>query len=85
MQTDNLNLYIFASIIIHALFLTTFNATYIQRDISQIGEQGMQIQMIMLSDDDIDIENEDSRDAAEKKVIKKQEKEAQAIVDNRLQ
>ena len=66
MQTDNLNLYIFASIIIHALFLTTFNATYIQRDISQIGEQGMQIQMIMLSDDDIDIENEDSIDAAEK-------------------
>ena len=37
MQTDNLNLYIFMSIIIHALFPTTFNATYIQRDISQIG------------------------------------------------
>ena len=85
MQTDNLNLYVLASIMIHALFLTTINSTYIQRDISQIGEQGMQIQMVLLSDDDIDIKDDDSIDAAEKKVIKKQEKENQAIVDNRLQ
>ena len=48
MQTDNLNLYIFVSIMIHVLFLTTFNSTYMQRDISQIGEQGMQMLILKM-------------------------------------
>ena len=39
MQTDNLNIYILASLIIHAFFLLTLSSSYIQRDISQIGEQ----------------------------------------------
>ena len=60
MQTDNLNIYILASLIIHAFFLLTLSSSYIQRDISQIGEQGMQIQMVLLNDRKDDIQDEDS-------------------------
>jgi hypothetical protein len=32
------------------LFLLSFKNTYIKQDISQIGEQGMQIQMVLIKD-----------------------------------
>ena len=85
MRTDNLNIYILASLTIHAFFLLTLSSSYIQRDISQIGEQGMQIQMVLINDRKDDIQDEDSLNAQDKKVIKEEEIEQQAIVDNRLQ
>ena len=85
MQTDNLNLYVLASIMIHALFLTTINSTYIQRDISQIGEQGMQIQMVLIQDKTDDIQEEESVLSEEKEILKEIEQEQQAIFDNRIQ
>ena len=85
MQTDNLNKYIFISLAIHAIFMMTFNITHNQKDISQIGEQGMQIQMVLIRDQQDDVQDEESINSSEKKMIKSEEKEEQAIVDNRLQ
>ena len=85
MQTDNLNKYILVSLVIHAFFLMSLSITHIQKDISQIGEQGMQIQMVLIRDQQDDVVDEESINSSEKKIIKSEEKEEQAIVDNRLQ
>ena len=85
MQTDNLNKYVLVSLVIHAFFLTTLSITNNQKDISQIGEQGMQIQMVLIRDQQDDVQDEESINSSEKKMIKSEEKEEQAIVDNRLQ
>ena len=85
MQTDNLNKYVLVSLVIHAFFLTSLNITNNQKDISQIGEQGMQIQMVLIRDQQDDVQDEESINSSEKKMIKSEEKEEQAIVDNRLQ
>ena len=85
MQTDNLNKYILVSLVIHAFFLMSLSITNIQKDISQIGEQGMQIQMVLIRDQQDDVVDEESINSSEKKIIKSEEKEEQAIVDNRLQ
>ena len=85
MQTDNLNKYIIASLVIHAFFLMTLTSSNIQRDISQIGEQGMQIQMVLIRDQIDDVQDDDSLSSSEKKIIKQEEKQEQAVVDNRTQ
>ena len=85
MQTDNLNKYIFLSLAIHAFFLMSLSSSNIQRDISQIGEQGMQIQMVLIRDQNDDIKDDDSLSSSEKKIIKREEKQEQAVVDNRTQ
>ena len=85
MQTDNLNRYILVSLVIHAFFLMSLSITNNQKDISQIGEQGMQIQMVLIRDQQDDVQDEESINSSEKKMIKSEEKEEQAIVDNRLQ
>ena len=85
MQTDNLNKYVLVSLVIHAFFLISLSMTNNQKDISQIGEQGMQIQMVLIRDQQDDVEDEESINSSEKKMIKSEEKEEQAIVDNRLQ
>ena len=85
MQTDNLNKYVLVSLIIHAFFLMSLSITNNQKDISQIGEQGMQIQMVLIRDQQDDVRDEESINSSEKKMIKSEEKEEQAIVDNRLQ
>jgi TonB family protein len=85
MQTDNLNKYIFASLIIHIFFLVSLSNSKIQKDISQIGEQGMQIQMVLIKDQQDDIQDDESLSSNEKRIIKEKELEQQAIVDNRLQ
>ena len=85
MNTDNLNIYFFISTLIHLFFLLTFTKTFEQKDISQIGEQGMQIQMVLIRDQQDDVQDEESINSSEKKMIKSEEKEEQAIVDNRLQ
>ena len=85
MQTDNLNKYILVSLVIHAFFLMSISITNNQKDISQIGEQGMQIQMVLIRDQQDDVQDEESINSSEKKMIKSEEKEEQAIVDNRLQ
>ena len=85
MQTDNLNKYILVSLVIHAFFLMSLSITNIQKDISQIGEQGMQIQMVLVRDQENDVQDEESINSSEKKIIKSEEKEEQVIVDNRLQ
>ena len=85
MQTDNLNKYVLVSLVIHAFFLMSLSITINQKDISQIGEQGMQIQMVLIRDQQDDVQDEDSINSSEKKMIKSEEKEEQAIVDNRLQ
>lgn len=85
MQTDNLNKYVIVSLVIHAFFLTSLSITNNQKDISQIGEQGMQIQMVLIRDQQDDVQDEESINSSEKKMIKSEEKEEQAIVDNRLQ
>ena len=85
MQTDNLNKYILLSLVIHAFFLMSLSITNNQKDISQIGEQGMQIQMVLIRDQQDDVQDEESINSSEKKMIKSEEKEEQAIVDNRLQ
>ena len=71
--------------IIHAFFLMSLSITNNQKDISQIGEQGMQIQMVLIRDQQDDVQDEESINSSEKKMIKSEEKEEQAIVDNRLQ
>ena len=85
MQTDNLNKYILVSLVIHAFFLMSLSITNNQKDISQIGEQGMQIQMVLIRDQQDNVQDEESINSSEKKMIKSEEKEEQAIVDNRLQ
>ena len=85
MQTDNLNKYVLISLVIHAFFLMSLSITNNQKDISQIGEQGMQIQMVLIRDQQDDVQDEESINSSEKKMIKSEEKEEQAIVDNRLQ
>ena len=85
MQTDNLSKYLVVSIIIHAFFLMSLSSLNIQRDISQIGEQGMQIQMVLIRDQDDDVQDDDSISSSEKKIIKREEKQEQAVVDNRTQ
>ena len=85
MQTDNLNKYIGISLVIHAFFLMTITTSNIQRDISQIGEQGMQIQMVLIRDQNDDVQDDDSLSTSEKKIIKREEKQEQAVVDNRTQ
>ena len=85
MQTDNLNRYIFVSLGIHAFFIIAITSSNIQRDISQIGEQGMQIQMVLIQDKTDDIQEEESVLSEEKEILKEIEQEQQAIFDNRLQ
>lgn len=85
MQTDNLNKYIFASLIIHIFFLVSLSNSKIQKDISQIGEHGMQIQMVLIKDQQDDIQDDESLSSNEKRIIKEKELEQQAIFDNRLQ
>ena len=85
MQTYNLNKYVLVSLVIHAFFLMSLSITNNQKDISQIGEQGMQIQMVLIRDQQDDVQDEESINSSEKKMIKSEEKEEQAIVDNRLQ
>ena len=85
MQTDNLNKYVLVSLVIHAFFLMSLSITNNQKDISQIGEQGLQIQMVLIRDQQDDVQDEESINSSEKKMIKSEEKEEQAIVDNRLQ
>ena len=85
MQTDNLNKYVLVSLVIHTLFMISLSITNNQKDISQIGEQGMQIQMVLIRDQQDDVQDEESINSSEKKMIKSEEKEEQAIVDNRLQ
>lgn len=85
MQTDSLNLYVLVSLVIHAFFLMSLNTAHVQRDISQIGEQGMQIQMVLITDQQDDAQDDDSVNSSEKRIVKEQDKEQQAIVDNRLQ
>ena len=85
MQTDQLNKYIFISLVIHMLFFISIKGTYIKRDISQIGEQGMQVQMVLIQDKSDDIQEDESILSEEKEVLKEIEQEQQAIFDNRVQ
>ena len=85
MPIDSLNKYIIISLFVHILFLVTLKSSVVQKDISQIGEQGMQIQMVIIKDQENDVQDDDSVSNAEKKIIKQREMEEQAIFDNRLQ
>ena len=85
MQTDHLHTYFFISFLIHSIFLVSLKSIHIKHDISQIGEQGMQIQMILIQDDVNDIKEPESLLSEEKKIIKEEKQEQQAIVDNRVQ
>jgi TonB family protein len=85
MQTDQLNKYIFISLVIHMLFFISIKTTYMKQDISQIGEQGMQIQMVLIQDKTDDIQEDESILSEEKEILKEIEQEQQAIFDNRIQ
>tara|TARA_B100000902_G_scaffold354586_1_gene366856 strand:- start:170 stop:730 length:561 start_codon:yes stop_codon:yes gene_type:complete len=85
MQSDHLHKYFFISVVIHLIFLVSLKSSYIKYDISQIGEQGMQIQMVLIQDDLNDIEEPESLLSEQKKIIKEKKQEQQAIVDNRIQ
>ena len=85
MQTDQLNKYILISLVIHMLFFISIKGTYIKQDISQIGEQGMQIQMVLIQDKTDEIQEDKSILSEEKKILKDIEQEQQAIFDNRIQ
>ena len=85
MQTDQLNKYILISLVIHMLFFISIKGTYIKQDISQIGEQGMQIQMVLIQDKTDDIQEDESVLSEEKEILKEIEQEQQAIFDNRIQ
>ena len=85
MQTDQLNKYIFISLVVHILFFISIKSTFIKQDISQIGEQGMQIQMVLIQDKTDDIQEEESVLSEEKEILKEIEQEQQAIFDNRIQ
>jgi outer membrane biosynthesis protein TonB len=56
-----------------------------KQDISQIGEQGMQIQMVLIQDKTDDIQEDESILSEEKEILKEIEQEQQAIFDNRIQ
>ena len=63
-------------------FLLTLSSTYVQRDISQIGEQGMQIQMVLLNDRKDDIQDEDSLIHRKRELLKEEiEQQAMLIID----
>ena len=66
MQTDNLQNYILGSLIIHVIFLVSIKSSFIQRDISQIGEQGMQIQMVLIKDQVDDVKDTESLNQVKK-------------------
>ena len=85
MQSDQLNKYILISLVIHILFFISFKSTYMKQDISQIGEQGMQIQMVLIQDKTDDIQEDESVLSEEKEILKEIEQEQQAIFDNRIQ
>ena len=85
MQTDQLNKYILISLVIHMLFFISIKTTYPKQDISQIGEQGMQIQMVLIQDKTDDIQEDESVLSEEKEILKEIEQEQQAIFDNRIQ
>ena len=85
MQTYHLNRYILISIIIHILFLISLKNTFVKQDISQIGEQGMQIQMVLIQDKVDDTQEDESILSKEKEILKEIEQEQQAIFDNRIQ
>ena len=85
MQTDQLNKYILISLVIHMIFFISFKSTYMKQDISQIGEQGMQIQMVLIQDKTDDIQEDESILSEEKEILKEVEQEQQAIFDNRIQ
>ncbi len=85
MQSDHLHKYFFISVVIHLIFLVSLKSSYIKYDISQIGEQGMQIEMVLIQDDLNDIEEPESLLSEKKKIIKEKKQEQQAIVDNRIQ
>ena len=85
MQTDQLNKYIFISLVVHILFFISIKSTFIKQDISQIDEQGMQIQMVLIQDNTDDIQEDESVLSEEKEILKEIEQEQQAIFDNRLQ
>ena len=85
MQTDQLNKYILISLVIHMLFFISFKSTFMKQDISQIGEQGMQIQMVLIQDKTDDIQEDESVLSEEKEILKEIEQEQQAIFDNRIQ
>ena len=85
MQTDQLNKYILISLVIHMLFFISFKSTFMKQDISQIGEQGMQIQMVLIQDKTDDIQEDESILSEEKEILKEIEQEQQAIFDNRIQ
>ena len=85
MQTDQLNKYILISLVIHMLFFISFKSTFMKQDISQIGEQGMQIQMVFIQDKTDDIQEDESILSEEKETLKEIEQEQQAIFDNRIQ
>ena len=85
MQTDQLYKYIFISLVIHMIFFISITTTYTKQDISQIGEQGMQIQMVLIQDDTNEIQEDESSLNEEKEILKEIEQEQQAIFDNRLQ
>jgi len=85
MQTDQLNKYILISLVIHMLFFISFKSTYMKQDISQIGEQGMQIQMVLIQDETDDIQEDESVLSEEKEILKEIEQEQQAIFDNKIQ
>ena len=85
MQTDQLNKYILISLVIHMLFFISIKTTYPKQDISQIGEQGMQIQMVLIQDKTDDIQEDESILSEEKEILKEIEQEQQAIFDNRIQ
>ena len=59
MVADQLSKYIIISVVIHAVFLVSMKSIYINRDISQIGEQGMQIQMVLIQDKANDIQEDE--------------------------
>ena len=84
MAADQLNKYIIISIVIHAIFLISMKNVTMNRDISQIGEQGMQIQMVLIQDKVNDIQEDESILSEEKKVLKEKKQEQQAIFDNRI-
>ena len=85
MVSDSLNRYLLISIVIHMLFFISIKNTYIRQDISQIGEQGMQIQMVLIQDKADDIQEDESILSEKKEILKEIEQEQQAIFDNRLQ
>tara|TARA_Y100000768_G_scaffold386530_1_gene375157 strand:- start:6275 stop:6835 length:561 start_codon:yes stop_codon:yes gene_type:complete len=85
MQTDRLNTYLLISFLIHVIFLVSLKTSNDKHDISQIGEQGMQIQMVFIQDDLNEEKEPESLLSEEKKVIKEKKQERQAIVDNRIQ